>query len=271
MSTKITFRERGQGDVLILLHGYGGGVQHWEAVAQSLMPHYRIVIPNLSHLYLSSDNKVIFAEQVKIFAEFIREHFPDQKVTLAGFSYGGALTWALGLTFPELIKNVILINPMVVDPVRYFQPLELKFFFNVPLNLKSVFLMLSTPMGRTFLKRAAQIFRDERSEGNVAIEKLQGRKLQFVAHLIHHFSWILRSENWIQWTVRLKKYKCNTRLIFDTEDLLFSKETYHQFAKHLGCNDIVSLTGGGHLVIKTRPENIAKHMREFLEQAKIAA
>ncbi|MFS4457795.1 alpha/beta fold hydrolase [Bdellovibrio sp. HCB2-146] len=268
--TKIGFRERGQGSILILLHGYGGGVQHWEHVAQNLMTDYRVVIPNLSHLYLSTTHKLTFSEQVQIFAEFIREHFPDQKVSIAGFSFGGAIAWGLASTHPELVKDLVLINPMIVEPIKHFEPLELRFFFNVPLNLKSIYLMLTTPMGRAFLRRAAQIFRDERTEGVTAIDKLHGRKLQFVAHLIHHFAWILRTEKWQGWSQKLVNYRGEVRLIFDTEDLLFSRETYRKFAQQIGCEDIVSLTGGGHLVIKTRPEHIAKFIREFLE-GKVAA
>ncbi|WII73364.1 alpha/beta hydrolase [Bdellovibrio sp. 22V] len=271
MSHKITFRERGpeQGPILILLHGYGGSVHHWDAVADRLAEKYRVVIPNLSHLYMSSD-KLFFSVQIEVLAKFIRETFPEQKVHVAGLSYGGALSWGLATQHPELVQKSLLINPMVTNPVKHFLPKELKFFFSIPLNLKSIYLMLSTPMGRIFLKRAAQIFRDERSEGSISVERLQGRKLQFVAHMIHHFSWILRSEDWQYWHQRLYSHRGECRLIFDQEDLLFDQAAYREFAKHIGCDDIIAISGAGHLAIKTRPEIISQLMLEFLE-SQIAA
>ncbi|WP_373999195.1 alpha/beta fold hydrolase [Bdellovibrio bacteriovorus] len=269
MSHKITFRERGQGPILILLHGYGGSVHHWEAVAENLSSQYRVVVPNLTHVYLSTD-KLFFTVQVEVLAKFINEHFPDEKVAVAGLSYGGALAWGLATQHPHLVQKTVLINPMVTDPVKHFLPKELRFFFSVPLNLKSIYVMLSTPMGRLFLKRAAQIFRDERSEGVTAIENLKGRKLQFVAHMIHHFSWILRSEDWNFWHQRLYTYRGDCRLIFDTEDLLFDQGAYRKFAHHIGCEDVIALTGAGHLAIKTRPETIAQLIKEFLND-KVAA
>ncbi|KYG62762.1 hydrolase [Bdellovibrio bacteriovorus] len=269
MSHKITFRERGQGPILILLHGYGGSVHHWEAVAENLSSQYRVVVPNLTHVYLSSD-KLFFTVQVEVLAKFIKEHFPEEKVSVAGLSYGGALAWGLATQHPHLVQKTVLINPMVTDPVKHFLPKELRFFFSVPLNLKSIYVMLSTPMGRLFLKRAAQIFRDERSEGVTAIENLKGRKLQFVAHMIHHFSWILRSEDWNFWHQRLYTYRGDCRLIFDTEDLLFDQAAYRKFAHHIGCEDVIALTGAGHLAIKTRPETVAQLILEFLEN-KVAA
>ena len=183
MSHKITFRERGQGPVLLLLHGYGGSIHHWDSIAESLSQHYRVVVPNLTHVYLSTD-KLFFAVQVEVVAKFIAENFPGEKVHVAGLSYGGALSWALAAQHPQLIRKTVLINPMVTDPVKHFLPKELRFFFSIPLNLKSIYVMLSTPMGAAFLKRAAQIFRDERSEGNAGVERLKGRKLQFLS-LIH--------------------------------------------------------------------------------------
>ena len=266
MSHKITFRERGSGPILLLLHGYGGSVHHWEAMACHLEKHYRVVIPNLTHIYMSSD-KLFFTVQVEVLANFIKEHFPNEQVHVAGLSYGGALSWGLSTMHPNLVRKMVLINPMVTDPVKNFLPKELRFFFSIPVNLKSVYLMLSTPMGASFLKRAAQIFRDERSEGAVSVERLKGRKLQFVAHMIHHFAWILRSEDWQTWNKKLFNYRGECRLIFDESDLLFNQQAYRSFAKHLGCEDLVVLKGAGHLAIKSQPDEVAHHLIEFLNTA----
>ncbi|UOF02692.1 alpha/beta fold hydrolase [Bdellovibrio reynosensis] len=265
MSHKITFRERGQGPLLVLLHGYGGSVQHWENIAQSLSSSYRVIVPNLSHIYMGSD-KLFFTVQIEALAKFIRDTFPGEKVSVAGLSYGGALSWGLACQHPHLVHKTVLINPMVTDPVKNFLPVELKFFLSVPLNLKSVYLMLSTPMGKAFLRRSAQIFRDERSgDSAIAVENLKGRKLQFVAHMIQHFSWILRSENWKFWNQKLYKYRGDCRLIFDQDDLLFNHQAYSKFAAHIGCEDVITLKGAGHLAIKTQPDEISKFIFEFLE------
>lgn len=265
MNHKITYRERGQGPLLILLHCYGGSVHHWEVVAESLSSDYRVVVPNLSHLYLNSD-KLFFSVQVELLAKFLRDTFPGERVSVAGFSYGGALSWGLACQHPDLVQKTVLINPMVTDPLKHFAPKDLKFFLSMPLNLTSVYAMLLTPMGRVFLKKAAHIFRDERLEGATSVVHLKGRKLQFVAHMIHHFSWILRSEDWRVWRRKLYSYRGETRLIYDKEDLLFNQEAYQMFAKHIGCEDVVPLMGTGHLAIKRAPETVTKLIKEFLEE-----
>ena len=264
MSQKITYRERGQGAVLLLLHGYGGSIHHWQSVAESMSEHYRVIVPNLTHLYLSSE-KLSFSTQVDLLAQFIEEHFPGEPVHVAGLSFGGALCWGLASKYPHLVKKTMLINPMVTDPIKHFMPIELRFFFTIPLNIKSIYVMLSTSMGRSFLRRSAQIFRDERADGPTAVERLQGRKLQFVAYMIHHFAWLLRSEDWSAWSKNLVNYRGDVCLIYDKEDLLFDEGSYKKFAMHIGCEDVIALMGAGHLAIKTRPELIVNHLREFIE------
>lgn len=263
MSHKLTFQEYGQGPVLLLLHGFGGSPQHFKAIAQELASDYRVIVPNLSHLYHSA-NKVFFSVQVAALAKYIQEQFPEQKVHIAGVSYGGALAWALAARYPHLVQALSLVNPMVCDPVKNFVPLEMKFFFSVPLNLKSTYLMLHSPLGKSFLKKAAFFFRSERVDGPGAIETLEGRKLQFVAHIIHKFAWTLKNEDWSSWSPLLYNFRGDSQMIVCKDDGLFSQDSFQKFAMHIGCENVHTLESGGHLVIRSEPEVIAQLIREFL-------
>jgi pimeloyl-ACP methyl ester carboxylesterase len=263
MSHKITYRERGEGPILILLHGFGGTVHHWEACAEELKKNYRVVVPNLSHLFMSTD-RIFFTVQIETIAEFIRTHFPNEKVHLAGLSFGGALAWGLAHRHPELVLKTVLINPMVVDPVQSFRFPELRYFFAVPLNTRAIYMLLSTPIGKAFLKKAAAIFRDERSGGIGRLDTLKGRKLLFVSHLIYNFAWILRKEDWQWWQQQLCSKALNGMIIYDCEDLLFTREVYLKFAYNVRCSKLVELTGAGHLATKSRPESISKVVHEYL-------
>ena len=264
MSThKITFRKSGQGPVLLLFHGYGGSVHHWEACAEQLAKNYLVVVPNLSHLFMSTD-RIFFTVQVEAIADFIRLQFPIQKVHIAGISFGGALAWALRLQHPQLIDKLILINPLIADPIPNFNLPELRYFFVMSLSSRAIYVLLSTPIGKAFLRRAAAIFRDERTEGAGKLDTLTGRKLLFVSHLIYNFAWILRREDWQWWKQKIAATPLASLLIFDREDLLFKKEVYLKFAQDLRCEKVVELTGSGHLAIKSRPETISKSIHEYL-------
>lgn len=266
MTHKITYREQGSGPILVLLHGYGGSVHHWEGCAKELAKHYRVVVPNLSHLFLSTD-RIFFTVQVETLALFIKTYFPGEKVHVAGLSFGGALGWALQQQHPEMVERLVLINPLIADPVPSFRLPELRYFFVMPLNSRSIYMLLSTPIGKAFLKRAAAIFRDERVEGEGRLDNLKGRKLLFVSHLIYNFSWILRREDWSWWKTKMAQNPSHSLMIYDCEDLLFDRETYKKFSEELQCNKVVELTGAGHIAIKSRPETIAKLIHDYLSQS----
>lgn len=269
MTQKIAFRVKGEGPLLILLHGYGGSVLHWNEIAENLSRDYTVVIPNLSHVYMDK-NKALFSTQIKTVAEFIKIHFPQQKVKIAAISFGAAMAWGMSLQHNELIDEVVFINPLMPQPVSYFRLPELKYFFIVPLNIKSASLLLSTAIGKSFLKRAGKIFREETEEHIERIHDLRGKKLYFVAHMIAHFSWILRNEDWSEWESQLKKssvfFSQKTCLIYDKEDLLFTQEGYEHFIRLLSLKNVHELIGAGHTAIKTRPEKISKLIRQFFNK-----
>jgi pimeloyl-ACP methyl ester carboxylesterase len=264
---KIAFRTIGEGSPIVLLHGYAGSVLHWDLVVQELKGKYQLIVPNLTHLYMSK--KVLtFSQQVDVFAHFLKSHFPKQKVSIAGASYGGALLWGVALKYPELVDKTIFINPMPPAPANKFSIPVLKSIFKLPLNMQSIYLILRTPLGRFFLKRAAEVFRMERAELWDRLDGLHGRKLLFVCHVIYNFSYILRNENWNLWKQRLETWTHSSLLIYDQQDPLFEPKTYHRFQELIGCDITKEIHLAGHIATNVRGAEIAQLMDEFLDVSK---
>ncbi len=262
-ATKIAYRQVGEGPVLILFHGYAGSVLHWDAIVEKLRGQFRIVIPNLSHLYMGRE-PLTFSQQIEEVARFIRHYFPKQKVHLGGISYGGALVWGLTLRYPEMVDKTIFINPMPPAPVGSFHVPILKWIFRLPLNPRLIYWILSTGFGRHFLRRAAQVFRLERADFWERFRELKGQKLKFVSHVIYNFAYILKKENWHAWKVRLEVWTHMSLLIYDCEDPLFEPKTYQRFQDLIGCDITQELHKAGHIAIQSQPDEIAQMMAEFL-------
>jgi pimeloyl-ACP methyl ester carboxylesterase len=270
VSTKIAFREYGEPNdsssgkpVVVLLHGYAGTVRHWDTVVESLQQQHRVAVPNLTHLTLSTE-KMPFGAQVDQIARFCKVNFQDQPLVLCGISYGAALCWGVAIKYPELAQKLILINPMPPDPQRFFQISILRQVMKLPLNVRSLYLILRSDLGRFFLRKVAELFRVERAQWFDHMDNLYGRKLLFVAHVIEKFSWILRNEDWSYWKSKMKSWSIPTQMIFDPDDPLFRKSTYLKFAHHLDADEIHELPRSGHIAIHYRGPSIAKLISQFV-------
>lgn len=266
--SKIAFRERGDTDqnedILICLHGYAGSTRQWEPVADILSKNFKVVVPNLTHLSMGFE-KAKFSEQVDELAHFIKTHYSGKKVSLCGISYGGALTWGVATTYPEMIHRVVLINPMPPNPKNSFAPSYLRYFFSYSWPTVAIYYFFRSRWGKNLLQEMAMVFRNLSGESTRdRVQSLEGRRLQFVCHMIHKFAWILNNENWSHWHRKLNQWSHNTLLIFEVYDPLFLESFYRDFAKRIKCKNTVITQGAGHISIVQESRLVAGAIREFL-------
>lgn len=263
MSHKIAYREHGHGPILLLLHGYGGSVMHWDPVLEELARDHRVVVPNLSHLYMSKD-RLLFNVIVEAVADFVRATFPGERVSPVGSSFGGALAWGLAALHPDLVERMVLLNPVVPHPVSRFLLPEARYFFVVPMEEKAVTRLFATPIGQSFLGCCAEIFRPDRASAERSLARLSPVKLGFVARLVSHFAWILRNEDWKFWEARLAKVPAPALVAWSRDDRLFDPQAYEAFAASLPLARTHAFESGGHVLSKSQPAEVARLCLEFL-------
>lgn len=257
---KVHFQMIGtSGPICVLLYGYGGNPRHWTAVAEQLSQTHRVVVPQLTSIYMSKD-PLFFTVQVELILKFVEEHFRGEVIKLAGMSYGGLLAWAMSLQRPDLFERVYLVNPMLPNALSYVQIPELKYVLRIPFNFQALSILLASPIGKRFLSKTAIILGNESDSNSARIESLSGRKLFFISRMIHHFSWLMKNEDWNWWIKKstAKKSKNATRIIFSKNDPLFSEKVYKNFFDENGFLSFISLDTGGHLLSLSQPQKIAE-------------
>ena len=109
----IEYLEGGQGDVLLLLHGFGANKDNWTRISKHLTPHFRVIAPDLPGFGESSRppgiNYTIAAQagRVQAFANALglaRFH-------LGGSSMGGYIAGVYAAQHPENVKSLWLVAP----------------------------------------------------------------------------------------------------------------------------------------------------------------
>jgi pimeloyl-ACP methyl ester carboxylesterase len=113
---------KGEGEPLLLIHGYGAGFWVWEKQVDILSHSYRVYALDLLGHGFSDRPKIDYTPETYI--HFFRDFMDGvgiERATLIGNSMGGGIAWAMAALFPERVKRLILINcvpPDVLKQVR---------------------------------------------------------------------------------------------------------------------------------------------------------
>jgi pimeloyl-ACP methyl ester carboxylesterase len=106
------YLEGGRGDVLLLIHGFGGDKDNFTRVARFLTPHYRVLIPDLPGFgEASRDPSATYyvADQVARLQGFLAG-LGVARAHLGGNSMGGFIAAQLAASAPQAVGSVWLID-----------------------------------------------------------------------------------------------------------------------------------------------------------------
>jgi len=107
----IEYLEGGKGDVLVLLHGFGGNKDNWTRIAKYLTPHFRVIIPDLPGFGESTRNfttNYAYAAQVNRLHKFMRA-LGVRTFHLGGNSMGGAIAGTYAADYGNELISLWLI------------------------------------------------------------------------------------------------------------------------------------------------------------------
>ena len=109
---KLTYWEGGQGQPLLLLHGFGGtAAATWKAEMLQLSKKYHVIAPDLLWFGESySDNTAQLATQTSAMWQLV-DKLKLKKIDVAGISYGGFITYDMMLTPERINKAIIIASP----------------------------------------------------------------------------------------------------------------------------------------------------------------
>ena len=113
---KLFYRESGQGQPVIILHGLFGQSDNWVTVGRRISDQFHVYIPDLrNHGQSPHASLHSFPAMCNDLAEFIEEHQIENPV-LIGHSMGGKVAMAYALENREKVKKMVIID---ISPRKY--------------------------------------------------------------------------------------------------------------------------------------------------------
>ena len=114
---RIAYLIGGEGDILVLLHGFAADKDNWSRVAQDLTPHFQVIAPDLPGFGDSSREpkaRYAFGDQVDNVHAFVQA-LNLKTFHIGGNSMGGAIAGLYAVRHPDMVKSVWLLAPAGVD------------------------------------------------------------------------------------------------------------------------------------------------------------
>lgn len=109
----IPYLEGGSGEVLLLIHGFGGDKDNFTRIARFLTPHYRVLIPDLPGFGdASRDPKASYgmADQVGRIHSFMTQ-LGITRFHMGGNSMGGFIAAQFSIPYGHMVQSLWLLDP----------------------------------------------------------------------------------------------------------------------------------------------------------------
>ncbi|GAA3720582.1 alpha/beta fold hydrolase [Gordonia hankookensis] len=114
---RVAYRDAGDGDALLLIHGMAGSSATWDAVIPALARRHRIIAPDLpGH---GDSDKPRGDYSLGAFAAFLRDLLDEigiDKVTVIGQSLGGGVAMQFTYQHPDYCERLVLIGSGGLGP-----------------------------------------------------------------------------------------------------------------------------------------------------------
>jgi pimeloyl-ACP methyl ester carboxylesterase len=107
---QLHFKQLGQGEPLVLLHGLFGSADNWFGVAPKLAEKFHVLIPDLRNHGHSPHHAEM---DYPLMAADVEKFFVAQKLTSAcviGHSMGGKVAMQFALDFPARVKKLVVVD-----------------------------------------------------------------------------------------------------------------------------------------------------------------
>jgi len=249
------YLEGGEGETILLFHGFGGDKEHWTRFSRYLTDKYRVIAPDSPP---AGESTKLESEDYGYMSQVKRLHAFAQKLGLkkyhiAGNSMGGQIAGLYATEYSEEVLSLGLFdaagvnsrnpsklseklaqgkNPLIVSNEEEFDYL-MKFSFVNPPYIPGFFKTDIMRKSAANKKYNEKVFSEIRSDGNLL-------------------------------ETRLSKIKAKTLILWGDTDNIIDVSSTEAFQKGIKDNKVVILKDCGHAPMLELPEETAKHYLEFI-------
>jgi len=258
----VHYRDQGQGEVIILLHGFADSLHTWDGWVDKLYNNYRIIRLDILGFGLTgptpSNN---YSRDLWVnFLNKFTEKLNLKSFYLVGNSLGGFISWNYTIDYPEKVKKLILL-----DPVGY--PQDVPWIVNFASNI-FVRSIAKYVMPKFFIKLCLKEVSFDQSKVTedivnhyfgLALRK--GNKASYI-EICRLFKQNCKNQNP---SLKIKNIRVPTFLIWGEQDKWVPVDLVNKWIKDLPDAYVKIYKNAGHIPMQEIPEQTVKDAENFLK------
>ncbi|MDA9101507.1 alpha/beta hydrolase [bacterium] len=255
----VHYRDEGEGQTIILLHGTGASLHTWDEWTNELKKTFRVIRLDLPAYGLTGphpEKKYSLSDYSSFLNSFV-ESLDIDNFILSGNSLGGAIAWYYASEYQNKVKLLSLLDPGGLYSKENQSPLVFRLARAPGINK---ILRYVTP--RFFIKNTLkEVYFDK--------TKLTDKKIDTYRDLIlrenNRESFINRSNSEpVDYTSRLKLITAPTQIIWGNEDEWIPVENAKFFSKSIQNTRVDIMQETGHLPMEERPYESLELLLNFI-------
>ncbi|MBM4339370.1 MAG: alpha/beta hydrolase [Deltaproteobacteria bacterium] len=257
---------KGEGEPLLLIHGFGAGMWIWEKQIEVLSRSFRVYAIDLIGHGFSDRPKIDYDAETYIhFMKAFMDGVGIEKATLIGNSMGGGIAWATAISFPERVSRLILIDCMPPDILHQASNDSFKTLF----ALKRIPLLPYLIIGSRSERSIKWILQECISGIQQITPEIVSRQYQLSS--IKGSTWVLYSTLYhAQEAMRFKDsvglIRQPTLLIWGEDDLIFPPSVGEKLHQAIRGSVIHVVKESGHIPMWETPKEVNEAILSFLEK-----
>lgn len=271
---RICYDIHGEGEPVVLIHGFSDRKEHWRAQIDELAKHFKVI--RIDNRGAGKSDRPDGTYAMDVYADDINgllDHLNVNKTNIIGHSLGGMIVQNFVLKYPERVNKVVLINtiPGITPPgVPPDQGIEmyrknaiagLEARKNSPIN---AFLAGAKPSySRNFWKQMKEDIK-KKFHGIWSVEDLIEEKTKYGPTVAdyNHQAESLNTHNVYE---RLHEIKNEVLVLAADKDKTCPKLIGEKMHELLPNSKFIVIENAGHQSILEYPHIINQHIIEFLE------
>ncbi|MEZ4913163.1 MAG: alpha/beta hydrolase [Chitinophagales bacterium] len=256
----IHYRDEGSGYPILLIHGSFSSLHTFNAWANELSLHYRVIRLDLQGFGLSDPREYIEnpVEEFKSLLTRFLNILGVYNCHIAGSSLGGWIAWEFALAYPERIKKLVLI-----DAAGYLDK------DNIPLPFKMAQAPFAGSMMRMALRRdlieyfIKQVYADASKISTQLIDRYyelfmrKGNPEAFIS---------LVNARYKDHSLHLKHLQTPTLILWGEADKWLGIKNAYRFEKDIPFAELITYPNVGHVPMEEIPEKSVHDVIRFLNK-----